>query len=615
MSDALLPWYDREIEYLRQSGAEFAARHPKVASRLSLDEQGTRDPHVERIVQAFAYMNARIRHMLDDDFPEITDALLGVLYPHYLNPVPSMSIVDFGLDRSQRELTAGYSIPRDTPVESERVNDERCQFRTCYPVKLWPWEITDCRLQSRPFAVPNTRLSSTAEAVLKIQLTTFDPAVSISKFDVDSLRLYLNAPQFQTAADLYELLCNDVIEVVLAADADDPHPITLSADNIRPVGFDRDEAVLPATSRTHPGYRLLSEYFAFPQKFLFVELSGIKREMLKNIGSTLEVCFLLKRSHPELERLVTTDSVRLGATPIINLFEQSADAIPLRERQTEYRIIADARREDSLEIYSVNDVSASDTEGDVRTYHPFYGVHHAGEDGKAYYHVIRRPGPIASDVLSPDGGSQVYLTLVDSAFMPTEPADRTLHVETTCFNRDLPQKLAFGRGRPAFDLPGGRGPVSRISCLTAPTPTRRPQYRKHNLWRLISHLSLNHLSLESGENSSRPLQEMLTLYDFVDSAETRNMIAGISNVSSKRSVNRVGGRMGGFCRGVDLELTFDAEKYTGSSVYLFASVIERFLGLFVSVNSYTRTIGMTQQMKERGERWVWSPRAGERILI
>lgn len=607
MSDELLPYYDRELAFVRRLGAEFAEAHPKIAGRLRLSPDTAEDPHVERLIEAFAYLNARLRHKLDDDFPELSDAMLSVLYPHYLSPIPSLAIVQFVLDRSQGELTAGYAVPRETLLETEPVDGQPCRFRTCYPVTLWPVELCQAGLAARPFAAPVTPFSASAAAVLRIRLQCLSNDVTFAALTLDRLRFYLKG-QAQHVYALYELLFNNVLGIALAASPQDPQPALLAPECIEPVGFERDQGLLPYTPRSFVGYRLLTEYFSFPEKFLFFDLAGLGNGALAPAGRTLDVYCYLDRSLPDLEQNITADSFQLGCTPAINLYPQRAEPIALTHTESEYRVVPDARRPRSCEVYSIDRVSATSPADETREFSPFYSVRHAsaGNPQKAFWHAVRRP---ASGV---DPGTEVYLSLLDLQFDPAAPADWTLDVQTTCLDRDLPHRLPFGEGEPRLRLPGG-APLQRIACLTRPTRTLRPALRRGALWRLISHLSLNHLSLANGEQGADALREILKLYDFADSAQTRAMLDGILDVHSRRIVGRAGGGRPGFCRGVEVTVHFDETRFAGSGVYLFACVLERFLGLYCSVNSFSRLVATTN-MRE-GELRRWAPRAGETVLL
>ncbi len=612
MSDDLLPYYNRELAFIRRMGAEFAEAHPKIAGRLQLAPETAEDPHVERMIEAFAYLNARIRHKLEDDFPEITDALLSVLYPHYLAPIPSMAVARFVLDRQQGDLTTGYTIERGSMVETEPVEGEPCRFRTCYPVTLWPIELVSAEIQGRPFTAPQTAYTPEAAAVLRLELVCFAKEMTFGNLAIDSLRFFLNG-QAQHVYALYELVFNNTIGVALAGSPRDAEPVLLGSGCIRPVGFERDEGMLPYSARSMPGYRLLSELFTFPQKFLFFDLAGLNSEGSQRIGNKLEVFFYLSRSTADLEQNVTADVLQLGCTPMVNLYRQRAEPIALAHSETEYRVVPDARRPQANEVYSIDRVAATSPDNQQLDFQPFYSFKHASaaKQQKAFWCATRRPAGRAGGQV--DRGTEVYLSLVDLGFQPSAPADWTLDVETTCLNRDLPHRLPFGRGQLRLRLAKG-GPLERIECLTRPTPTYRPALKHGALWRVISHLSLNHLSLADQEDGAHALREILKLYDFADSAETRAVIEGVVSVRSRRVVGRAGGDgHGAICRGIEVTVHFDEERFSGSGVYLFACVLERFLGLYCSVNSFSKLIATTDQRE--GELRRWPPRAGETVLL
>jgi type VI secretion system protein ImpG len=604
MPDDLLTYYERELSFMRQMGAEFAAKYPKIASRLVLEADKSEDPHVERLIQSFAYLAARIHHKIDDEFPEITDALLGVLYPHYLAPVPSMSIVQFVLDPDQGKLTSGHRIEAGATLYSQPVNDAPCRFRTCYPVTLWPIEVISARFDE-PDGV--SRHPGTV-AVIRLQLRC-QGGVTFAGLDLERLRFFLQG-ESQLMYGLYELLFNNTCQVQLRSTekTNEQKPIMLSPSCLRTVGFSPDEGMLPYTPRSFVGYRLLQEYFAFPEKFLFFDVCELDRAARSGFGAGMELVIGLNRV-PRLEQAITAGTFRLGCTPIVNLFEQITEPIRLNQAQTEYRVIPDVRRQTAMEVHTIDAViSSASHQQEPLPVLPFYSFKHAAEHerSQAFWHATRRPSQKKGDE-----GTEVYLSLVDFNFQPTLPAADTLTIHATCTNRDLPSRLPFGGERGDFELDRA-APLSRIRCLRKPTETARPPLRRGAQWRLISHLSLNYLSICEGGREA--LQEILKLYDSADSAVIRQQIAGITEVSSRRVVGRPGSMpWNGFCRGTEVTIQFDEEKYVGSGVFLFASVLEKFLGLYASLNSFVQLIATSQQREEPLKRWP--PRAGEQVLL
>lgn len=616
MGDELLPYYNRELAFIRRLGAEFADANPGKAGALRIGADSCEDPHVERMIEAFAYLNARIRHKIDDDFPEITDALLGVLYPHYAAPIPAMSIVQFSLDRGQASRTTAYTVPRGAALETEPVDGEPCRFRTAYPVDLWPIEVTAASFQKLPFAKPGSAWPPHAVASLRIELRCMVKDMTFRKLGLSTLRFFIKG-QKQHIFALYEAMLNNTVEVFAATGPNDPAPFRLGKTCLQPVGFEADEGLLPYSARSFLGYRLLTEYFAFPEKFLFVDLT-LRPEALARIGSQLELTLFVNRWSAELEQNVSVDTLRLGCTPMVNLFKQRAEPIHLTHTETEYRVVPDARRPRATEVYSVESVTGSSGEGSTMEYVPFYSLQHAGdrpEEPTAFWYASRRAAVRTGG--QPDDGTEVFLSLVDLEFKPSLAADWIVDVETVCLNRDLPRILPFGGGQPRLQLVDG-GPVARAECLLQPTPTLRPPAGQRAMWRVISHLTLNHSSLvdPSKDSVGRPdaLREILKLYDFADSGDTRAKIAGVVDVRSRRVVGRAGGATaGGFCRGVEIIVRFDEDRFPDNATFLFASVLERFFGLYCSINSFSQFIARTEQRE--GDMRRWPPRAAQRTLL
>jgi type VI secretion system protein ImpG len=604
MADELLPYYERELSFIRQLGGEFAAKYPRIAGRLLLEKDRCEDPHVERLLEAFALLAARVHYRIDADLPEIAEALLAVLYPHYLAPIPSMAIVQFELDPDQGQLTTGHRIERDALLFSRPVNGYQCRFRTCYPVTLWPLQVSALQLD----APGRLGLATAATQVLRLELRKLGPGSLADMPGLDRVRFYLDG-ESQLVASLYEALFNNVREVQARALGGQTAAAaqTLPPDCVRAVGFSAEENVLPYPDRSLDAYRLLHEYFAFQEKFLFFDLTDLDQVTRGPGTDRLEVVFALKQPI-QLEQPVGADNFRLGCTPIVNLFRQRAEPIRVDHMATEYRVIPDVRRQGLLEVHSIESVTGSrpDASEPLR-YEPFYSIKHvfAHEPGRAYWHAHRRPSQKRLDA-----GTEVHLSLVDVNFRPTQPASETLVVDTWCTNRDLPGKLPFGGEGGEFQLEGA-APIRRIRCLTKPTESIRPPLRSSLQWRLISHLSLNYLSISDGPDA---LQEILRLYDFSNSVTVQQRIAGITKVSNRRVVARPESMIwDGFCRGIEIQIEFDEEKYVGMGLFLFATVLERFLGLYASLNSFIQLVATTKQREEPLRRWP--PRAGVRILL
>jgi type VI secretion system protein ImpG len=604
MADELLAYYNRELAYLRKLGAEFAGLHPKIAGRLRMSSDAVEDPHVQRLLEGVAFLNARIRAKLDDEFPELTNGLLDHLYPHYLAPIPSMAVMQV---QGAQDLAKAQRVPVGTEVVTEALAEGRCRFRTTMPVEVWPVDIEGASLTGLPLQGPITPAG--AISVLRLTLTCVSKTMTFGQLAPDSLRFFLRGTPAEVS-QIYELILNTVVSVAVADRTDDPRPLILGPGAIRPVGFESDEALLPHAPRSAPGYHLLTEYFAFPEKFQFFDVVGFGEKARHCAGRQLSLFLYFDRAAREAERNITAKSFALGCTPMVNLFRQRAEPINLTGMVTEYKVAADHRRPGAMEVYSVDKVTATSPTGESVAFSPLYGLTHAAAIRREtrFWHATRRPAG------GGDPASETYMSIVDLEGDPAIPHDWVASVETTCTNRELTSKLPFGGGRPHLRLAREQPGVAGLVCLTAPTSTLRVSTRKEGAWRLISHLTLNHLSLVDQEGGPEALREILRLYDFRDAPETRAMISSLTSVRATHGAARAPVRtMGVLCRGLDINVEFDDARASSAGVFLLASVLERFMAHYASINAFTR---FTATLKGRpGVLRTWPPRAGDLALL
>ena len=610
MRDDLLPYYERELTFIRQMAGEFSAKSPKVAGRLLLSGGTSEDPHVERLIQAFALLCGRIHHKLDDEFPEITEALLDSLYPHYLRPVPSQAIAQFEFESFQ-SVAASVHVPRGTPVHSRVDNGQVCSFRTCYDLDVLPLRVVAAGVN-----VAN-RFSSASSpggvsAVIRIRLECLG-GLRLQQVASDSIRFFLHGNPAAVHA-LYEALflkCSRVSIRGTNTQGGAPSEAMLSPRCLHAVGFGIDESVLPYSDRSFPGYRLLQEYFSFPDKFLFFDVCGLDSIARAEFGSSFDLLIGFTEANDRnrlsaLEQAVDTSTFQLGCTPIVNLFEQLAEPIRVTHTKQEYHIVPDQHRQLATEIYSVDEVlSLGGYAAEPRRYEAFYSIRHGSrrEELKHFWHAHRR-----ASFRKNDPGTEVYLMLVDTDFNPALPPDEVLSVRVTCTNREQAGRLKF-TGEPG-ELEAEGVAALRVRGLGNPTKPLRPPNRNGLQWRLISHLSLNHLSIVEGGKDA--LQEILRLYDFSNDPAVRAQIEGLTNVTSHSAMSRINSEAGvAFCRGTDVTIEFDEQNFVGTGVFLLASVLERFLGLYSSLNSFSRLTATTQ----KGLLKRWPPRTGEQILL
>jgi len=611
--DELLVYYEKELDFIRKMGAEFAAKYPKVAGRLQLEQDKCEDPHVERLVEAFAFLAARVHLKIDDEFPEITESLLSILYPHYLRPIPSMSVVEFQVDAEQVSPETGIKINKGAVLNSRPVAGHPCKFQTCYDVSFWPVDVAEAEFKTPDRLQPSIKFADAVAAVRIDLRCTGD--LKFSQLSLDSLRFYMSG-ESGMVHNLYELLCNNCIQIIVR----DPtprskvQPVYLQPENLRPVGFAENEGVLPYPRRSFVGYRLLQEYFCFPQKFFFIDINGLDRVCQGNFGPRAEIVILISQfersdRRQTLELGVNAKTFRLGCSPIVNLFSHVAEPILIDHTKYEYQIVPDVSRRRATEVFEVSKVvSVNPQSQDITEFEPLYSFHHALSRSKvqAFWRSARRASGHRDDE-----GTEVYISLVDLSQRPVRPNVDALMVTILCTNRDVPARLPFGNEAGDFEFEGA-APLKKIIALIKPTDTVRPPLAKDSLWRLISQLSLNYLSLVDGGRDA--LQEILRLYNFPGSTYAAKQIEGLVSLNSRRHFARVLSEDGmAFCRGTQVEMEFDEDQFVGSGVYLFAAVLECFLGLYVSMNSFSQLRAKTRQRKEILRQWP--PRAGRKILL
>jgi type VI secretion system protein ImpG len=626
--DDLKEYYLSELGFIRGMVDEFARKHSGIADRL-LIEPGAggpyKDPHVERLIESFAMLTARVRMRLDDDYPELTDGLLGMLYPHYLAPIPSATVVQFALDPDQSGAERGVQVPRHTMLNATQlVHGVRCRFRTAYPVSLWPIEVS--AVDVVPVRENERGMPAGAQAAIRISLRAVGGR-PLSESKIPSLTFFLDG---DTAIShrVYEELFRNPLGVILrrppASPGEPAVEVFIKASHVRPLGFEENEGLLEYPSTAHLGYRLLQEYFAFPIKFMFFEVSGLKDA--PEAGQTLEIIIPLDRPPRDLAGKLRPEHFKLGCTPAVNLFPMQADPQPMDGTTTEIPVVPDRRSPRGFEVYAIQEVGSTVAGGRRRTFRPFYALHHNERDPAAtpYWHAERRPSTTKDD-----DGTDVSLTLVDRSRQNMPVAGEVLHVSCLCTNRDVAAGLSsIGDARGDFRVEG-KAAIGRVAALRIPSRTIRSPHRREGQWRLVSHLSLNYLSLSSDKSTAygtavngqgaegastslRALREILSLYDFADTQANRDQIAGLTGVTTRRALRALPGPWG-TSHVSGLEVTIELKRTANASALLFASVLERFFALYVSVNSFTETVAKASGEEQPLKRWP--PRTGDTPLL
>jgi type VI secretion system protein ImpG len=625
MDPRLLQYYNLELQHLRETGAEFAQQFPKIAARLGMHGLEVADPYVERLLEGVGFLAARVQLKLDAEFPRFTQALLEIIYPHYLAPTPSMLVAQLEPDPNDPNLVTGPTMPRGSTLSSPMTVDDvtQCEYRTSQDVTLWPIQIVSATYFSFAPDLPLNALpiAQRIRGGVRIRLKT-TAGLKFPQLAIDRLCFYL-AGRDDVANKLYELgLATGLGALVLPIKGASRWHELLPATAIRSVGFSDDEALLPVTLRSFQGYRLLQEYFAFPQRYRFFELTGLSRAVRRVEGDQLEIVLLFGRGDPTLESVVDRSNLNLFCTPAINLFHKRADRIHVNDSTHEYHVVADRTRPLDFEIYEVTSVVGHGIGTDSeQQFLPFYSAYSSDRDHQqsAYYTTRREPRLVSATAKRRGSrssyiGSEVFLALVDPSQAPFSGDLRQLSIQALCTNRDLVLQMPIGIGASDLSLDVA-APVVGIRVISGPSRPYAPLADGAVSWRAISHLSLNYLSLvqSSQDEGAAALRDLLELYAASADTSAMRQIEGIRAVRVGRIVRRL--RAPGplaFGRGLEIAVQIDELAFEGASAYLLGSVLDRYFARHVSINSFTETV---LRSEGRGEINRWVPQWGARPTL
>jgi type VI secretion system protein ImpG len=628
MDPRMLRYYNQELSYMRELGAEFAGQFPKIAARLALDTTEVADPYTERLLEGLSFLSARVRLKLDAEFPRFTQHLLQIAYPHYLAPTPAMVIAQFLPIMTEGGLANGFSIPRGTMLRGQMPHGERtaCQFRTGHDVTLWPVEVAEARYAPQAPDLPLNALplSESVRGVLRLRLRA-TASLPFEQIALDRLHVFLGGND-EVALKLYELILGSGLGILVAPPARPvPWSEWLSRDSIQPLGFAGEEALIPYTNRSFSGYRLLHELFAFPERFRFVELAGLRKALNRHSGNEIDLVIPLSRGDTALAPLVEPSSFALHCTPAINLFPRRGDRIHVSDQYAEHQVVMDRMKPMDFEVYSVERVTGYGEGVEAeQEFRPFYAAVDTDGPGATHgYFTVRREPRVLSEAQRRDGtrtsyiGTEVLLSLVDPKEAPYSGTLRQLAVDVLASNRDLPLLMPIGSNSD-FSL-AISAPMNGIRCLRGPSRPRSGILDGEIAWRLINHLSLNYLTVTDLDDArgAVALQELLELYADLADADTadalsRRQVQGIRRVSIVPRTRRlpVPGPIV-FARGLEIRLTVDDTMFAGASAFLLGAVLERFFSRLASMNTFTELVLVSET---RGEIKRWPPRMAARQL-
>lgn len=624
MDPRLLEYYNRELAYLRELGSEFSHQFPKVAGRLGMQGIDVADPYVERLLEGFSFLSARIQLKMDAEFPRFSQRLLEVVYPNFLAPLPSSCVVQFAPGKIEGTQDDAYRLPRGSRMRSRPPFGVRsqCEFQTTHDVMLWPIELEGAQLTGVPSDLPlaNMSLRTQPKSALRLRFRFTSP-VGEKGLELDRLSVFLSGSD-EIATKLYELIFGHAIATVQGSYK---QPLgkwrVLAQDAIQPEGFGLDQALLPFETRAFQGYRLLQEYFAFPQKFYFFAIGDLAKGMRSAASDgSFEVVILLDKAAVDLEPIVDKTQFALHCTPVVNLISRRSDRINISPGRYEYHVVPDRTCPMDYEVYSISVVEGYGVDNAVQTtFLPFYTALAGDRNDHGAYFSVRREPRMMSESARLNGtrttyvGSEVYLSLVDQQEAPFSNDLRQLGVEMLVTNRDLPLIMPIG-GESDFTLLTS-APVKSVKVLRGPSRPSPSVAESEITWRLISHLGLNYVTLTDAnpKDGAQALRELFRLYsNLADSAVARHGESLMTSVVRPLTRRLPGAGPLVFGRGVGIDLTVDESMFAGVSPYLFGAVLENFFSRHASINVFTET---SLNSAQRGRVAQWPPRFGMRPVV
>ncbi|AVQ82346.1 type VI secretion system baseplate subunit TssF [Variovorax sp. PMC12] len=630
MDPRLLSLYEQELRYFRESASEFARAFPKIAHRLGIEGQEVADPYVERLIEATAFLSARVGLKLDAEYPRFTGHLLDIVYPHFLAPTPAMVVVSFVPDPDDANLANGPTLPRGSGLRARQAvgQNTHCEFRTASALRVWPVEVQRAQYFTYAPDLPlNTHPQSRAiRGGLRIALHA-TAGLRFDQIALDELVLHFSGAE-DVAWQLHECALGQPVGVLVRplspSGALQGTAHSLPASSIGAVGFEEDEALLPVTATGFSGFRLLQEYFAFPQRFQFARIGGLKDVLAAMPVADVEIVLLFSRGDAALEKLVSADNVQLHCVPAINLFTKRLDRVALNEGVSQFHLVPDRTRPQDFEVHTVTEVIGHGAPGAEavaaeQPFRPFYSAFHGSRlSHPAYFTTTREPRMLSvrqrtEGNRSSHIGSEVYMQIVDPQQAPYSAALRQLAVTALCTNRDLPLLMPLGRDND-FDCVDSF-PVQRVRMVRGPSRPVSPVVSQGLGWRVVDHLAINYLSLSDStpEQGAAALRETLMLYAVHADEMRQGQVRGLLSVKSKPVARRLPlkGPIA-FGRGLEVTLEVDKDAFHGHSVFLFGAVLARFLARHVEVNHFVETV---LRIAGKGETMRWRPLCGTRQIL
>ena len=621
MDPRLLRLYSEELQHVRDMGAEFALRFPKVAARLAMDSTEVDDPYVERLLEGFAFLTARVQLRLQEEFPRFTEHLIGMLYPGFLAPVPSVGVVQFNPDMGDTHLKKGVQVTNEVMLQSQvsKGSHTACQFRVCHPITLWPIHLTQVEHSSAMQDLPAlSRSRARIKSVLRIGMQTHGQT-PFAALPIEALDFFVSGRD-EHAFELFERIVHRTVALFVRAKGQHVwHELPVQC--IAPQGFGDDQALLADSAAHFTGFRLLQEFFAFPQRYLFFRLGGLKTYLQACKADEIEFLLCFDDADAQLDKQVAPDSLSLNCAPVVNLFEHRCDRIVLDGNKHEFHLQPNRAKPQDFEIHSViSMLGYGQSTQHATPVQPLFSHCPFDTPGAPCYAVRREPTLISERQRregnrSSHAGSEMYVGFS----WPDEHLKNRLDiaqvaVRALCTNRDLPLLMPIGQAATDFHWPGNL-PLKSIRMIRGPSRPRTPIQNGQPAWQLIEHLSLNYLGLvdQRQNKGAQAMRQLLALYADPAVAAHCKIANALHGVETSPTVQHlpVGNRLG-FARGLAVTFQVDEFELQGLGLGVFGSVLAHFLARYVSVNSFVQ---MRMQGVPSGKSLQWPAMSGQRPLV
>ena len=584
-SPEFLSYFQRELDYLREAGKSFAKKHPKTAGQLALDEGVPQDPHVERLIESFAFLTAQLHQKVEDQFPKAASSLLHVLYPQFTQPLPSVGVMQFQCDTARYGMQDAYTIPRRTELFSYDDDQNVIRFQTAYPVTLWPFQVS-----AATFVASNTlsvahggvRAPFYVRITLKIDHHNFDA------HSLDRLIFYIKGDRL-TSAHIYQALMQKIDAPILYRYGGEDIRI-LPQSHVRPMGFERDEQLCPSPDYTHPAYQLLLEYFHAPEKHFFMAVEGLSPINFSKDTSEFELFLPVFDEKIPQNMTINKDNFVLGCTPIINIFEKTTDPFQLTHEQNEYKLLPDRRGEHAFEVHSILSVHGVMRDGKTQPYAPYHAFQYHHSRDRVWSHR-RESSPHYM-------GSDVYLSLMDHNLNPNTTDYETVYAKVLCTNRGLAQILKEGDEL----YHDGGIPASRMVCIVRPNAPSYAMMEGDMLWKMVAQLSIHHLGYNDPAVALHVLKETLLLHANMSHTQTGGQIDSITGFTTREVVRRIPRYSNnqawcGYLKGTGVTLHVDESIDPSGMTFVLAQVLWHFLAMNVRVDSFLECTLKSEQRK------------------